>query len=188
MRESHPRPHLISSEQIYDGRLLHLRVDRVRMPSGRETTREVIDHPGAVVILPTTRDGRIRFVEQYRYAVSEALLELPAGLIDAGESPETAARRELREEVGLVPGSLTQIGVLYPSAGYSNERVFVFHAGDCDEAPRPPLDEGLTIRAMKLDELAAYIDTAPFPFHNAATAFAVLWYIRNNEIMPQHQN
>lgn len=184
MSDPGPRPIPLSSEHTYDGRVVRLRVDRVRLPSGRETTREVIEHSGAAVILPVTRDGRIWFVEQYRYAIEETLIELPAGLIDAGEEPIETARRELLEEVGLVPGALEQIGGLYPSAGYSNERVSIFLATGCEEAPHASLDEGLTIRTMDIAQLRALADKRPFPFHNAATAFAVLWYIRHHDVMP----
>lgn len=177
-------PTLLSSERTYDGRVVHLRVDNVRLPSGRETTREVVEHSGAVVILPITRDGRIWFVEQFRYAINETLLELPAGLIDPGEEPLETAQRELREEVGLAAGSLEQIGLLYPSAGYSNEHVYIFIATDCEEVPRPSLDEGLTIRTMRFEQLVALATERPFPFHNAATAFAVLWYLRLRDVMP----
>jgi ADP-ribose pyrophosphatase len=183
--ESDEQPITLSSERAYDGRLLRLRVDRVRLPSGRETTREVIEHPGAVVILPVTRDGRIWFVEQFRYAVDETLLELPAGLIDAGEAPIEAAHRELREEVGLAADTLEQIGLLYPSAGYSNEHVHIFVAAGCEPVPRPSLDEGLTIRTLAYEELAAFAREPRFPLHNAATAFAILWYIRRHDAVPQ---
>lgn len=178
------RPTLISRERVYDGRLVHLHVDSVRLPSNRETTREVIEHPGATVILPVASDGRIWFVRQYRYAIDEELLELPAGLIEAGEEPAETARRELLEEVGLTAASFEPIGSLFPSAGYSNERVHIFLATGCTPAPHIPLDEGLTIQAMDLKEVTALVDKRPFPFHNAATAFAVLWYIRHRESMP----
>jgi ADP-ribose pyrophosphatase len=178
------RPELISRERPYDGRLVHLRVDRVRLPSGRETTREVIEHPGASVILPVTRDGQIWFVRQTRYAVDRELLELPAGLIDPGETPLEAARRELREEVGLVPGAIEEIGSLFPSAGYSNEHVHVFLARDCDFVDREDLDEGLTIVSLQRDQLATLANEQPFPFQNAATAFAVLWYVRHHYVTP----
>lgn len=178
------RPTLLSRKRPYDGRLVHLRVDRIRLPSGRETTREVIEHPGAAVILPVTRDGRIWFVRQTRYAIDRELLELPAGLIDAGEEPIETARRELREEVGLVPGTLEEIGLLYPSAGYSNERVHIFFARDCDSVAHEPLDEGLAIQSMGAEQLAALAAEIPFAFHNAATAFAVLWYVKHHYVMP----
>jgi ADP-ribose pyrophosphatase len=177
------RPLLISRERLYDGRLVHLRVDRIRLPSGRETTREVIEHPGASVILPVTRDGRIWFVRQTRYAIDRELLELPAGLIDPGETPLETARRELREEVGLVPGTIEEIASLVPSAGYSNEEVHVFLARDCEIVDHEALDEGLTIVPMQRDRLMALAAELPFPFQNAATAFAVLWYAKHHYVM-----
>lgn len=177
------RPELISRERPYDGRLVHLRVDRIRLPSGRETTREVIEHPGASVILPVTGDGQIWFVRQTRYAIDRELFELPAGLVDPGETPLETARRELREEVGLVPGSIEEIASLFPSAGYSNEEVHVFHARDCEFVVHEALDEGLTIVPMQMDQLAALANEQPFPFKNAATAFAVLWYVKHHYVM-----
>ncbi|MGH2551383.1 MAG: NUDIX hydrolase [Thermomicrobiales bacterium] len=176
------RPVLLSSERPYDGRLVHLRVDRVRLPSGRETTREVIEHPGACVILPVTRDGQIWFVRQTRYAIDRELLELPAGLIDPGETPLETAQRELREEVGLVPGSIEEIGSLFPSAGYSTEEVHVFLARDCDVVDHETRDEGLTVEPLRIEQVKVLVDQLPFPFQNAATAFAVLWYVKHHYV------
>lgn len=170
------RPQLLHRDRPYDGRLLHVRVDTIRLPSGRETTREVVDHPGAAVVLPVTVDNEIWFVSQYRYAVDMDLLELPAGTIDPGEQPRETAARELREEVGLIPGSLDQIATLTPAAGYSSELVHIFVAHDCRPVELEARDEGLTIHRLDLAAVRALVRQQPFPLSNAATSFALLWY------------
>jgi ADP-ribose pyrophosphatase len=170
------RPELLRRDRPYEGRLLHLRVDTVRLPSGRETTREVVDHPGATVMLPVTAENEIWFVRQYRYAVDLELLELPAGTIDPGETPRETAERELREEAGLIPGSLEQIATLTAASGYSSELIHVFLARDCQPTLLEERDEGLTIHRLSLDAVRDLVRQTPFPFANAATAFALLWF------------
>ena len=105
-----PHEERLSGRRAFDGRMLHVRVDDVRMPSGRRTVREVVEHPGSVIVLPVTVDDDVLFVRQYRYAVDERVIELPAGLLDEGEDPENAARRELAEETGYDAGDLSLLG------------------------------------------------------------------------------
>ena len=91
----------LSSETVFEGRVIGLRVDAVRLPNGRSGVREVVEHDESVVIVPVTGDGEVLLVRQYRYPVGEAILEAPAGGVDAGETPHECARRELREETGV---------------------------------------------------------------------------------------
>lgn len=120
----------IASETVFDGRLLSVRVDTVKTPDGRETTREVVAHPGAVGILPIMADGRIILVRQFRYAVGRELLETPAGTREPEETAEECALRELEEEVGMRAGRLELMARFFVSPGWCNEELVIFRAGD----------------------------------------------------------
>ncbi|MFA5867842.1 MAG: NUDIX hydrolase [Actinomycetota bacterium] len=121
---------VIGSKSVFNGEVLKVRVDEVRMPSGKIVEREVITHGGAVGIIPVTDDNKIILVEQYRHAVDKMLLEIPAGKLDPGETPEDCARRELIEETGQAPGRLIPISSFFTSPGYSNEIFHLYAAED----------------------------------------------------------
>lgn len=129
----------ISSELIYDGKVVHLYVDKISLPNGNPATREYIRHQGAVCVLPVL-DGCALMVEQYRYPFADFLLEAPAGKIDPGETPLEAAVRELEEETGAKAETVTAIGKFYPTCAYSDEVIYLYIA------------EGLTINELCLDE------------------------------------
>jgi ADP-ribose pyrophosphatase len=118
----------LDSELVFDGALLKVHRDRVRLPDGGESRREYIRHPGAVVIVATLPDGRLIFERQFRYPLRRAFLELPAGKIDAGEPILACAQRELREETGYVAAEWRHVGVMHPCIGYSDERIEIFFA------------------------------------------------------------
>ena len=117
---------LISSEKIYDGAILNLRRDKVTAVKG-EAYREIIEHNGAVCMVPVTSDGKVVLVEQFRYACGRPVLEIPAGKIDKGEKdPEKAAERELREETGYTAGEIIYLGSINPSVAYSEEVIHIY--------------------------------------------------------------
>ncbi len=120
----------ISTTQLVDGELLKAWRDEVRLPNGRTAVREYVRHPGAVVMVPLFPDGATILVRQFRYPVGRAFVELPAGKLDAGESTESAARRELAEEVGYKPGRLRKIAEYYPCIGYSDEKMWLYLADE----------------------------------------------------------
>ncbi|MEX1212076.1 MAG: NUDIX hydrolase [Balneolaceae bacterium] len=124
----------LSSESIYQGELLRVYKDRVRLPDGEESTREWIRHPGACAIVPVFPDGTIQLVRQYRYPVRQLFLEVPAGKIDPGEPPEKTARRETLEETGWKPASIAYAGHFYPVIGYSDEIIHTWVAWDLEKA------------------------------------------------------
>ncbi len=95
----------ISSRLLHKGKHMTFKTDEVELPGGRRTARDIVEHPGAVAIVPILDDGRVALVRQYRYAVGKELLEIPAGTLEEGEAPDTCARRELREETGYTAGS-----------------------------------------------------------------------------------
>ncbi|MCK0508876.1 MULTISPECIES: NUDIX domain-containing protein [Aromatoleum] len=139
----------LDSEPVFEGALLKVRRDRVRLPDGAESMREYVRHPGAVVVLAVLPDGRLLFERQYRYPLRRAFLELPAGKIDAGEDLLSCACRELREETGYEADEWQYLGVMHPCIGYSDERIEIFlarglsHVGDA-------LDDGEFLEVLTL--------------------------------------
>ncbi len=126
---------LLNSQHVYRGHAIHVRVDSVVKPNDIKTTREVVEHVDCVVILPIDRNGNILLVRQFRHAVNKELLELPAGSMDPGETPEEAASRELREETGFRPGKLEKLGGFYSAPGYCTEYLHFFRASRLRKSP-----------------------------------------------------
>ncbi|MCH8949362.1 MAG: NUDIX hydrolase [Chloroflexi bacterium] len=129
MTQSHDAPEVLSSERVHD-RWLGLRVDRLRYPSGLETTHDVVEHRGGVTLLPIDADGSVLFVSQYRHAIGRDLLELPAGTLDEGEEPEVCAQRELQEEVGYASQNLRALGGFWSTPGFCTEFMYAYLARD----------------------------------------------------------
>ena len=148
----------VSSERVFDGKLLRVRVDRVRLPDGRETTREVVEHPGAVAILPVLADGSLVLVRQYRHAVGKTLLEVPAGTREPDEGAQACAARELREETGYAAGQLELLTRFFVSPGWCTEELFVYRAQDLREAGAEPKgDEILRVEQVRPDDARGLI-------------------------------
>lgn len=162
----------IGTQRIHEGRIINLRVDTVRLPSGREAKREVIEHKGAVCIVPILDDGRVLLVRQYRKPADESLLEVPAGGLEEGESPEECATRELMEECGFRPSKLVPIYQAFLAPGYSTEMMYAFLATDLrPEKRQADDDENIEVEAFSLDELEAMIDS--FQIRDAKTVAAI---------------
>jgi len=148
----------IHSESIYQGRAFLVRKDRVKLPNGAETSLDIVEHRGAVTILPIDSDRNIWFVRQDRHAVGIELLELPAGTLETGELPEICAQRETREEIGMRAGKLKKIGALYLAPGYSTEFMHIFLATDLSSAPLDgDIDEFLSVERIPLEQVHAMI-------------------------------
>jgi len=120
--------HTVSSEPVYDGKLLHVRRDTVHLPDGHEAVREWITHPGAVVVIPVLDNGKLLFERQFRYPLRRIFIELPAGKIDTGEHPLDTAKRELREETGHQARHWRHLATMHPCIGYADERIEIFWA------------------------------------------------------------
>ncbi|MBP7776646.1 MAG: NUDIX hydrolase [Acidobacteria bacterium] len=133
---SHPTK-VHEHREIYRGRIFSLAVDRVTLPSGHTVSMEVVRHPGSVVLLPMPAPDRLILIRQYRYVIDRFIWELPAGSLKPGEDPRLGAARECEEEVGLVPGTLEQLGEFFPTPGFCDERMTFFRC----TALTPPLPD-----------------------------------------------
>jgi ADP-ribose pyrophosphatase len=120
----------IETKKIYQGRIISVRDDTVVLPDGKTTHREIVEHANVVAIVALDDDDNVLLVKQYRKPVEKALLEIPAGGIEAGENPDESAKRELQEEIGYLPGRMERIGGVYASPGYCNEFLYLFLATD----------------------------------------------------------
>ncbi|MFO7245266.1 MAG: NUDIX hydrolase [Thermaerobacter sp.] len=149
----HPRQEPVSSRRVMRGRVFSVRRDVVRLPDGRHVRREVVEHPGAVVVAPLLDDGRILFVRQYRYAAGRHLVELPAGTLEPGEDPAATAARELQEECGCRAGRLEPLGTFYSAPGFCTELLHAYAALDLvPAAAEPDPDEDIEVVVMSLQE------------------------------------
>ncbi len=147
-----PDPHeyrLVSSETVYDGRVISLHLDTVAMPGGGDSEREVVRHPGAVAVVALDDDDTVVLVRQYRHAVAAYLWELPAGLRDAdGEPPLETAKRELAEEALLAADRWSLLTTTFSTPGFCDELVLVYLAEGLSDVARP---EGFTVEHEELD-------------------------------------
>lgn len=149
---------LLSSETVFQGRMIRVVVDQVRLPNGKQAAREVVKHPGAVAVLPM--DGeQILFVRQYRHPVGQVLLELPAGKLEAGETAQVCAERELHEETGLAAERWIPLGKTVVSPGFTDEVIHLFRAEGLKEADGQASDpdEFIDLARMTLPEALAAI-------------------------------
>lgn len=148
----------IESELIFDGRGVKVYKDKIELPTGQESFREVVKHSGGVVILAKKED-KILLVKQFRYPMKEVLYELPAGKLEIGEDPFEAAKRELEEETGYCANKWTDLGFVYTSPGYSDEKLYLYEAEDLEFTHCHP-DEGEIIQAFeyKYDDVLKMID------------------------------
>ena len=157
----------------YRGIIVNTRLDYARLPDGSMALREVVEHPGGVAVLPLEDDGTVWCVRQFRYPFSELLLEVPAGKLEPGEEPETAARRELSEETGLEAGKLTYLGRHYCSPGYHSEVLHIYLAQDLRHGrSHPDAGEFLAVEKHTLQELTDLALAGELP--DTKTAVAVL--------------
>jgi ADP-ribose pyrophosphatase len=143
----------IARETIYHGRAFNVRRDEVRFPNQHTMHLDIIEHVGAVTIVPMDAEGRILFVRQYRHATGKELLELPAGTLDMGELPENCALREIREETGFAAGKLIKLGEFFLAPGYSTEYMIVYLATELHHDPLPgDLDEFITLEPIPIEQ------------------------------------
>jgi len=164
-----------------DGRRVRVRVDDVRLPSGRETVREVVEHPGAVAILPFTADGRLLLLRQHHHAIGRTLLGVPAGTLEPGELPVETARRELVEETGYEAGRITELVDFFTSPGYTTERLILFRADDCRPTGGGPApDELIRVVPTPIADIPRLLAPGPDRIQEAKTLVALLWFLHGD--------
>ncbi|KLU61390.1 ADP-ribose pyrophosphatase [Peptococcaceae bacterium CEB3] len=165
------REERISREVVFQGRMLRLEQDTVRLPQGGKTTREVVRHPGAVGIVARLEE-RVLLVRQFRYPIGDVTLEIPAGKLDPGEEVLSCAERELREETGY-RGTMVPLGTFYTTPGFSDEIMHLYLARDLVWDPLvPDEDEFLAVEA--LDWAGAVVRARDGGFRDAKTVLALL--------------
>lgn len=166
----------VSSEDVFDGNLLHVKKDTVRLPNGNIAYREWIKHPGASAVLPVTPEGRLIFVRQYRYPIQQVTLEIPAGKLDAeGEDPLDCAKRELSEETGYQAEKYTFLTKLATTVGFSNEFIYIYAAeGLTAGRQHPDEDEFINVCTLTMDEAMAKIRSGEICDAKSVTAVLLL--------------
>jgi ADP-ribose pyrophosphatase len=165
----------IKTRSVYSGKPLTLHVDTVRLPNGRETTREIVEHPGAVAIIPILDNGKLLVVKQYRTAARRSMMEIPAGTLEAGEAPLACAKRELIEETGYAAGRFKRLFSCYLAPGYSTEKIDFFLASQLvPTKARPEEDEFITVQAMHLDKALKAVERGKI---QDAKTISALYYL-----------
>ena len=167
----------VTSEAVFDGKLLHVRRDTVRLPDGSMATREHVVHPGAVLIVPVLPDGRLVVERQFRYPLDRVFIEFPAGKIDPGEAELATAQRELIEEAGYTAAVWTELATIHTLISYTNEKIVIFLAeGLTHIGAKLDAGEFLDIVTFELDEMLAALDRGEIT--DAKTVAALLLYVR----------
>lgn len=151
--------HTRSSSQIYYGSIIRVRVDEAELPSGIVRKREVVEHPGGVVVCATLPDERILLIKQFRYPLGHVLYEFPAGKLDPGESPFTSIQRELEEETGYIAEYWEELTHVYTSPGFCNEKLTLYKATGLKPSPKPRREEDEFIQVLEVtvDEIRQMI-------------------------------
>ena len=150
---------LVKSEQKFKGRAFSVRQDQVRLPDDKITQLDIVEHVGAVTIVPIDGDGNIWFVRQYRHAAGAEILELPAGTLEESEDPEICAQRETQEEIGMAPGRLLKLGEFYLAPGYSTEYMHVYLATELSPDPLPgDVDEFLRVESFPAEKVFTMVE------------------------------
>jgi ADP-ribose pyrophosphatase len=170
------RARVLKSKTLYRGRVIQLKVEQVVEPGGIQTTREVVCHPGSVVVIPRLPDGRVILVRQYRHAVGESLWELVAGGMEPGETPRQSARRELAEETGYRARLFKTLLEFYPSPGILSEKMHLVEARDLTLCQaQPDEDERIEVGLYAIKELARMARANKI--RDAKTLVGILWLL-----------
>lgn len=173
LSDLHLKEERLSSETIYDGRILRLTRDMVRLENGEEAVREVVHHPGGACVVPLTDNGEVLMVRQFRYPHGSETLEIPAGKLEYGEDPLECGKRELREEVGAVADHIYPLGCLYPTPAYDKEIIYMYLAQGLHFSEQQlDADEFLDVVRMPLDQAVRHVMRDQIP--DAKTQIALL--------------
>jgi ADP-ribose pyrophosphatase len=179
MDHSNQTEKTVSTRRIHEGRIINLREDVVLLPSGRQAKREIVEHHGAVCIVPVLSDGRVVLVRQWRHPAADALLEVPAGGLEKDEEPLEAARRELIEECGYRTSKITPLYTAFLAPGYSTELMYAYVAEELEAGETDPdEDENVAVEIYPLDELMAMIYDGQIRDAKTISALACLYHRR----------
>ena len=149
---------MISSERVFDGRIVRVRTDAVLLPNGRNATREVVEHRPSVVVVPIDADGNVILVRQYRYPAEQVLLEAPAGVVEESETPDDCAMRELQEEIGFSSRDLRALGGFWTSPGYCTEFMYAYLAKDLVPSRlQADADESIEVERVSISRVSRLI-------------------------------
>lgn len=174
---------VVWSDYVFEGKLINVRVDTVEVPGSGNREREIVEHPGAVAILPVLEDGRIVLVRQFRPAVGQELLEVPAGTMEGDEAPEDTARRELTEETGYSGGSLRKLVQFFVSPGWCNEELSVYVAEGLSSGSQSlEDDERIEIVPVRKEDIPRLIETGDIG--DAKTMVALAGYFGLSLLTP----
>ncbi len=171
-------PATVSTRRLHDG-WVGLRLDTLRFASGHEGTVTVVEHPGGVTLVAFDSEDRLLLVRQYRHPAGRSLLELPAGTLEPGESPEACATRELQEEAGYRPGRLERLGGFYLAPGYCTEYQHIFLASELTEHWLEGDEEAIELEPMPLAEALRLVESGEI--EDAKTVAALLLYLRRRD-------
>ncbi|MBE0612263.1 MAG: NUDIX hydrolase [Burkholderiales bacterium] len=166
--------HETGSETVFQGKLLHVKRDSVRLPDGKPATREYIEHNGAVMVIPVLESGELVMERQYRYVTRKHCIEFPAGKIDPGEEPLATGRRELLEETGYVAREWIYLTSIHPTVAYSTERILIYLARGLEQR-ESKLDEGEFLEVIKLTPAALLELVQAGEISDVKTVMGALW-------------
>ena len=163
----------LSSQSVFDGRILHITLDEIELPNGKKSKREVVNHPGGVAVVALDEENNILLVRQFRYPYKEVVLEVPAGKLEKGSTPLENGKRELLEETGAEGYSYMSLGQVYPSPGYTSEIIHLY-ACRVKTVGESKLDEGefLNVDKIPLDTAVEMVLNNQIP--DSKTQIAVL--------------
>lgn len=165
---------MISSKRVFEGRIVNLRVDQVETSTGRVTSREVVERADTVAVLALDEMCRALLVRQFRYVVGMETLEIPAGSVDKGETPERAARRELREETGYDCADLVELMSYYPAMGYVSERMTIYLAKGLKRSPLKGDEDDIRLERVAFNAALDEVTSGRGQFMDAKSNLAVL--------------
>ncbi len=167
----------ISSQPIYSGRAIKVRVDTVQMPDGHQSTREIVEHADCIAVVAIDDKDNVLLVRQFRKAVEKELLEIPAGGIDAGEDPDEAVQREMREETGYLPQKVERIGGFYSAPGYCTEFLYLYLVSDFVRSPLNAEDTaGIKVVRVPVTEISGLIESGQI--RDSKSIAGLLSYLR----------
>ncbi|MDD3995055.1 MAG: NUDIX hydrolase [Dehalococcoidales bacterium] len=166
----------LSSKIAFNGEILNVRVDEIRLPGGRKSTREIIEHSDAVAVVPIDRNGNMILVKQYRRGAGKDLLEIPAGCVEPGENPEETVKRELQEEIGYLPNKITSMGGFYASPGYNTEYLYLYLATELAPAKLHAEDtDSIEVVPVPIKSITDYIKSGKIC--DAKSVAGILYYM-----------